>query len=156
MKKRVRDKMLDLDLTERKQRSTKTTKLSEFRIVKWPFDFDCSRSLLQTTNVSNLYVSFLQSYHISYFFVFQFSFAIQVKKARLRFIIFLIYTAHIFHSTFEKFQTSFMLYCRQSTDESDSVYLQNQIRLSAGTMGEDLAVFRIWNLSVLKQKKERN
>ena len=65
-----------------------------------------------------------------------------------------IYCAYI-PSTFEKFQTSFMLYCRQSTDESDSVYLQNQIRLSAGTMGEGLAVFRIWNLSVLKQKKRK-
>ena len=35
------------------------------------------------------------------------------------------------------------------------LYLQNQITLSADTMGKNLAVFRIWNLSDLKQKKRK-
>ena len=122
--------------------------------MEWPFDFDCSRSLLQQ-QMYQIYICHydkIVTFHISSCF----SFYSQFKSQNTTWIHNFpnIYCAYIWCNVLK---VPKLFYVILLTDNwwMWILYLQNQIRLLAGTMGKSLAVFRILNFSDLKQKKKQ-
>ena len=122
--------------------------------MEWPFDWDCSRNLLQQ-QMYQIYMCHCYrtvTFHISSCF----SFHSQFKSQNTTWIHNFpnIYCAYIW---FNVLKIPKLFYVILLTDNwwTWFLYLQNQFTISAARMGKSLAVFRIWNHSDLKQKKRK-